>query len=82
MYGHNRVGVLHTLARIKAGAELIVTTDNNHTFTYIFRGAYETSPSDDSLFAYRGKPILTLQTCSGVFFQNRQMFVFDLEKAQ
>jgi len=79
IYGHNRVGVLHTLNRIKTGDEAVVKTDNGLTFTYKFVSAYETNPNDDTLFHYQGPPILTIQTCSGLWFQNRQLFTFDLE---
>ncbi len=82
MYGHNRPGVFNTLNKIKVGDEAIVTTANGHTFTYKFRTAYETNPNDDSLFQYQGAPILTVQTCSGVWYQNRQLFTFDLVRAQ
>ena len=79
IYGHNRKGVFKTLNRIKPGDKAVVTTDNGHQFTYTFRAAYETSPSDDSLFQYHGAPILTVQTCSGLWYQNRQLFTFNFE---
>lgn len=82
LYGHNRRGVFRTLNKVHAGDQAIVTTDNGHTFTYRFVGALETTPTDDSLFHYQGKPILTIQTCSGAWYQNRQLFRFDLEAAQ
>jgi sortase (surface protein transpeptidase) len=80
IYGHNRRGVFATLSHIKAGEKAIITTDNGHVFTYVFRSSLETDPYDASLFTYRGAPILTLQTCSGLWYQNRQLFTFDLEK--
>jgi len=82
LYGHNRVGVFNVLNKIKPGEEVIITTSNGHTFTYTFRAAYETNPNDASLFEYKGAPILTIQTCSGVWYQNRQLFTFDLTKVQ
>lgn len=81
MYAHNRPGVFNTLSKIHVDDEAIVTTANGHTFTYKFRVAYETNPNDNTLFEYQGAPILTLQTCSGVWFQNRQLFTFDLKEA-
>lgn len=81
IYGHNRRQVFASLSKIKPGDEVVLKTDNNHTFTYKFVSSYETNPNDDSLFNYRGAPILTLQTCSGLWYQNRQLFRFDLEKA-
>lgn len=80
IYGHNRKEVFAKLLKIQPGAEVIVTTENNHRFTYKFVGSYVTSPDDSRLFNYRGAPILTLQTCSGLWYQNRQLFRFDLVK--
>ena len=80
LYGHYRWGLFASLHTIKAGAEVSITTDNGHVFTYDFVGSRETNPYDDSLFKYQGKPILTIQTCSGLFFQNRQLFTFNLGK--
>jgi LPXTG-site transpeptidase (sortase) family protein len=77
IYGHNRKGVFNTLYQVKPGDEVIITTDNGHVFTYKFRSSYVTTPSDDSLFHYQGVPILTVQTCSGLWYQNRQLFTFD-----
>lgn len=82
LYGHNRPEVFKVLNKIKSGDEVIVTTTNGHIFTYTFRTAYETNPNDVSLFEYKGAPILTIQTCSGVWYQNRQLFTFDLTKVQ
>lgn len=82
IYAHNRKGVFQGLTGLKAGDQVIVTTDNGHTLTYAFRAAYETNPNDTALFEYKGTPILTLQTCSGVWYQNRQLFTFDLLEAR
>ena len=81
IYGHDIPQVFARLNRIKPGDKVILTTDNNHRFTYSFRSAYETTPRDDSLFHYTGAPILTLQTCSGLWSQNRKLFTFDLVEA-
>jgi len=81
IYGHNRAEVFASLLRIKPGALVTLTTDNQHTFTYRYRASVTTNPNDDSLFHYQGPPILTVQTCSGAWYQNRQLFVFDLVSA-
>jgi len=81
IYAHYRKGVFLTLPKIQPGAEVVITTDNGHAFTYIFRGSQITNPDDTSLFTYHGKPILVLQTCTGLWYQNRQLFRFDLVKA-
>jgi len=80
IYGHNRKGVFSTLLNIKAGDKAVVTTSNGHKFTYVMKSRHDTSPTDSSLFDYQGPPILTLQTCSGFWYQNRSLFVFDLQK--
>ncbi len=82
LYGHNRKEVLRSLPHIKRGAEAIVETQNGYQFIYIFEGALETTPADDSLFGYQGPPILTVQTCSGVWNQNRQLFTFSLKEVR
>jgi len=82
IYAHNRVGVFHTLPKIQLGAEVIINTDNNHLFTYKFVNSTVTSPSDTSLFSYEGKPVLVLQTCTGLWYQDRQLFMFDLVRAE
>lgn len=81
IYAHYRKGVFLALPKIQTGATAVVTTDNGHSFTYTFRASQITTPQDTSLFTYKGKPILVLQTCTGVWFQNRQLFTFDLVKA-
>ena len=77
IYGHNRKEVFARLAKVKVGDEALLYTDNGNVFRYVFRVSVETNPYDDSLFAYKGSPIVTLQTCSGLWYQNRQLFTFD-----
>jgi len=79
LYGHNKRGVFNTLHQVQPNDEAIIMTDNGHRFSYRFAGSIETVPTDDSLFRYQGKPILTVQTCSGIWYQNRQLFTFNLE---
>jgi LPXTG-site transpeptidase (sortase) family protein len=78
IYGHNRPEVFSRLSKLQTGQTAVVYTDNNHVFTYSYRSARETNPNDDSLFTYQGPPILTLQTCSGLWYQNRYLMTFDL----
>jgi LPXTG-site transpeptidase (sortase) family protein len=79
IYAHYRLHVFYTLPKVEAGAEATITTDNGHTFTYVFQSSTVTTPDNTELFSYKGKPILVLQTCTGVHFQNRQLFVFSLK---
>jgi LPXTG-site transpeptidase (sortase) family protein len=77
MYGHNRREVFARLPAIQKGALAEVKTDNGHIFRYRFVGSQVVKPSDVSIFAYDGAPILVLQTCTGLFYQNRQLFTFE-----
>ena len=80
IYGHYRKGVFATLHDIRPGAKAVVTTADGKAFTYVYRSERTVAPQDSQgIFDYEGAPILTVQTCSGVFFQNRQLFTFDLE---
>jgi LPXTG-site transpeptidase (sortase) family protein len=82
LYGHYRKSVFENLHNIQLGAEATVTTSNGHTFTYKYVGNVITDPNNTSLFNYSGKPIMTIQTCSGLFYQNRQLFTFNLAGAK
>lgn len=78
IYGHYRSEVFASLHKITPGATATITTSNHRQFIYEFTSSHITDPNDDSLFHYQGPPILTLQTCTGLFFQNRQLFTFNL----
>jgi len=80
IYAHYRVHVFYSLPKVVPGDQAIITTDNGHTFTYTFISSTITSPDDTRLFNYQGKPILILQTCTGAWYQNRQLFVFNFTK--
>jgi LPXTG-site transpeptidase (sortase) family protein len=82
IYAHNRKGIFNSLPKVQPGDKAVVTTDNNHTFTYSFTASTVTNPEDTSIFGYTGKPILVLQTCTGTWYENRQLFVFDFVDAQ
>lgn len=82
IYGHFRWGVFYTLPKIKAGEEAFITTDNGYQFKYRFYTTYATQPTDSSVLHYEGPPMLTLQTCSGTWYQNRQMYLFSYEGYQ
>lgn len=76
IYAHYRAGLFINLHLIQPGALAYVTTDNGYKFTYKYEMTYALKPTNTQIFAYSGAPILTLQTCSGAQFQNRQMFQF------
>ena len=77
IYGHYRPEVFAYLHVIKPGALATVNTNKGYQFTYRFDTSRVTSPSDTSVFNYSGPAIMTLQTCTGAFFQNRQLFTFN-----
>jgi LPXTG-site transpeptidase (sortase) family protein len=78
IYGHNRANVFARLAQLQPGAEATIRTDNNLEFVYRLSKVEETDPNNTSvLLPYSNKPTLSLQTCSGSWYQNRQIFRFD-----
>ena len=79
IYGHYRPEVFAYLHHIQPGAQAIVTTDNGYKFTYTFQNTTAYNPADTSIFTYQGPPQLTVQTCSGAFMQNRQMYYFSYD---
>lgn len=80
IYGHNRSSVFQRLLNAKIGDTAVVTTTNGHRFVYKLTSVHDTNPTDVSVLHYEGPPVLTLQTCSGVFYQYRRMFTFNLEQ--
>ncbi len=82
LYGHYRKNVFSSLHLLQADATAVITTENGHAFTYQLTAVHVVSPSDSaSIFNYQGAPILTIQTCTGLFFENRQLFIFNLIRA-
>jgi len=80
IYGHNAPGVFNKLPGIKIGDKATVTTDNGRKFIYEYYDLSVTRPDDVSIFEYKGPPILTMQTCSGAWYQNRSLFAFSLKE--
>lgn len=83
MYGHYRANVFARLHDIRPGQTLSLTTNNGYKFNYRFESTFTTSPWDLSVLKNTKKPVLYVQTCSGTFFQHRQIFIFaytDYEK--
>lgn len=78
IYGHNRKEVLAPLFAMTWNAVAYLYTENGHKFTYAYTDSKAVKPTDTSIFSYQGPPVLTAQTCSGTFAQNRQQFTFSL----
>jgi LPXTG-site transpeptidase (sortase) family protein len=82
IYGHYRPEVFAYMHVIKPGAEAVVTTDNGLKFVYTYESSETVDPTDTSLFNYQGPPIMTVQTCSGSWFQNRTLYKFDFIRVE
>jgi len=82
IYGHNTDKVFKRLQSVKTDDIAQINTENGYRFTYKYRRSVEVSPRDTSIFSYEGPAILTLQTCSGLWDQSRQLLTFDLEKVE
>lgn len=82
IYGHNNPHVFGYLSAIHANAEAYaeIYTANGHVFTYHYDNTKALRPDDTSVFDPNGPPVLVVQTCSGSFFEYRQMFRFELRK--
>jgi LPXTG-site transpeptidase (sortase) family protein len=81
IYGHNSQKIFGKLLNIQTGAEATVTTDNGYAFTYIYQSTVAVPPTDvGAALTYSGPPRLTLQTCSGLWHQTRQMVYFTLKE--
>jgi sortase (surface protein transpeptidase) len=80
IYGHDIDAVFGKLSHLRIGEEAVVYTDNNKKFIYQYRKIEETSPEDNKYLSYKGDPILMLQTCSGLWSQNRIILTFDLKE--
>ena len=76
IYGHYRPNVFAYMHLILPGTIATITTNNGYKFTYKFVETYAVNPGDSAVLANSNSPILTIQTCSGTFFQNRQMYIF------
>lgn len=79
IYGHDVSQIFGNLLKAQTGAQAIVTTDNGYQFTYTLKSTVAVSPNDTSEIQQTDKPQLTLQTCSGSWYQYRQMFTFTLD---
>lgn len=77
IYGHYRPEVFAYLHLIQPGAVAEIRTANHLTFRYRFVSSYTTTPGDLNALKTSAQPTLMLQTCTGLHFQKRQMFVFD-----
>lgn len=78
IYGHYRASVFSRLSKVHEGSFVTLKTDSGTTYTYKYNHRLVVDPNDSTVLSFDGAPRLTLQTCSGAFFQNRSLYVFDL----
>lgn len=77
IYGHDTSRVFKRLEQLQPGDEAQVVTDDGHVFVYRYRSGVDVKPTDTSILHYSGPAVLTLQTCSGSWSQNRKLMTFD-----
>jgi LPXTG-site transpeptidase (sortase) family protein len=82
IYGHNNKLVFGSLHLVQPGDIAQIYTENGHMFTYKFQRTQEIKPEQVTVLDYQGPPVLTVQTCSGTWYENRQIFSFTYEKIE
>jgi LPXTG-site transpeptidase (sortase) family protein len=79
IYGHDVKAIFGNLLDAQTGAKAIIKTDNGYIFTYTLKASKAVDPTDTSLIQPTVTPTLTVQTCSGSWYQYRQLFTFTLD---
>jgi len=82
IYGHRLPAIFEKLPSLQQNDTAIVYTDNGYKFYYSYVYREEVDPTDTSIFSSYGKPILTLQTCSGSWDQLRALYSFKLQSVE
>lgn len=82
IYGHNNKHVFGKLLKSSIGAEAIIETDNGKLFTYKLTSFQDVKPRDVAALQNQDHPVLTVQTCSGRWSENRRLFTFDFVKVE
>jgi LPXTG-site transpeptidase (sortase) family protein len=82
VYGHNNKYVFGPIKKITPGSSAQIYTDNGRIFSYIYESTYAVTPDNTSVLDYQGPSILTVQTCSGAWNEQRQMYIFKFDKVE
>jgi LPXTG-site transpeptidase (sortase) family protein len=82
IYGHNNRHVFAPLHRLRSNDIAQVRTHNGYVFHYRYLRYDMVTPENVSIFAYEGKPQLTLQTCSGNWDGLRRLHHFSLLRVE
>lgn len=80
IYGHYNTKVFLPLDHLEVGDTAEIDTDKNQAFFYTLYKVTDTTPQDVAVFNYQGPPILTVQTCSGDWFEMRRFYQFKFER--
>jgi LPXTG-site transpeptidase (sortase) family protein len=76
IYGHNKANVFNSLLDVSNGALAHVLGDDGKTYNYQLIKTTVVDPLDLTVLEQTSEPTLTLQTCSGVWYQHRSIFSF------
>lgn len=83
IYGHNTNAVLELVKQVAVGDELLVTSDNGHTFVYSYTHDRFVDPTDTSvLYEEPDSPRVVLMTCEGWLSTTRRLLYFDLKEVR
>lgn len=82
VYGHKNRFVFGALEKLAPGDVAHIYTENKLVFTYTFTSSQEMTPDQTSIFDYQGPPQLTLQTCTGNWYELRRLSIFKFESVK
>ena len=83
IYGHAYKNLLEPTKDLSIDDELIITTDTGYSFSYRYTGKEVVNPKDTAVLQKTSdKPLLTLLTCEGIFYENRRLMSFELTGAK
>lgn len=80
VYGHYNRKVFMALDHLQPGMKAEIITSAGDHFYYTYRNADVVAPDDTSIFTLKGAPTLTLQTCTGSWYEKRRMSHFSFDK--
>lgn len=80
IYGHNNKAVFEKLVNIAPNENAQILTDNGKVFNYQLKEVKDVKPADVSLFEYQGPSILTVQTCTGTWYEKRTLYIFEFKE--
>lgn len=83
LYAHAEPDLFGKLPELQISDVVTVTTDSGYTLRYKLVGGQTVNPDDSAFLLERtGAPRLMLQTCTGMWWEKRQLFAFDLVEAR